>query len=71
MFVVCGITLWYLIDWLSGGDFTEEIGGLIGMMIMVFYCIVYIILFVFFYDWIDIFEHIRTWSPTMQSIFKW
>lgn len=71
MYVVVGIIIWYTMAWLSGGDLTEEIGGLIGMMIMIVYTIIYCVLFIFFYDWVDIFEAIITWSPTMQNIFKW
>lgn len=56
-FVTAGI-LMFLVDKLSGGEFTNELGGLIGLFILIVFTIVYIILFCFYPDWnwVDIFN---------------
>ena len=57
-FVTAGL-LWFIMDKISGGDLTEEIGVVIGWMIMLVYTIIYIILFAFCsYNWIDIYHSI-------------
>ena len=51
MYFVCGWLLWQTLRIISGGDFTEEIGSLVGYMAMIIFTIVYIILFCFYPDW--------------------
>ena len=56
MYIVLVVILWYVLDFISGGDFTHEIGGLVGMMVIIAFTIIYVIMFVFCgYDWTDIF----------------
>lgn len=80
-FVTAGL-LWFLIDIMSGGDFTQELGalknnvtrlkedhirGLVGVLAMIVYTIVYIIMFVFVdYNWIDIFHSISNYTFSIQ-----
>lgn len=57
MYFVTAVLLWFLMDKIGGGDYTQELGGVIGATIMVIYTIVYIVLFVIgSYNWIDIFH---------------
>lgn len=51
MYFVTVSLLWKLIGLVTGGEWTEEIGGLVGMMICVVYTILYIIAFAFWPDW--------------------
>lgn len=50
---------WYLLHLLSGGEFTTEMGALVGWFFGFIVTIIYIILFgVLKYNWIDIFRSI-------------
>ena len=61
-FVTAGL-LWFIMDIIGGGDFTQELGGVIGATIMVIYTIVYIVLFVIgSYNWIDIFHSFKNFT---------
>ena len=52
--------LWKIIDVMSNGEFVEELGTLVGYLIVIAYTIIYVILFVWVdYNWIDIFHSIR------------
>lgn len=65
-FVTAGL-LWFVMDKISGGEFTNELGGLVGSGVMVIYTIVYIIMFVFAdYNWIDIFHSISNYTFSIQ-----
>lgn len=49
--------LWKGLEVISNGELTEELGGVVGMIIMLVFTIVYVLVFVFCdYDWIDIFN---------------
>jgi len=58
-FVGFGI-IWFFLDILSCGEWTNELGGaLVGLPIIIVYTIIYVILFVLIdYNWIDIFHAI-------------
>jgi hypothetical protein len=58
MWFPCVIVLWGLIHLFSGGEFTEELGGLIGLFIEIVFTIIYFLAFVWPGDlnWIDIFS---------------
>jgi uncharacterized RDD family membrane protein YckC len=61
-FVTAGL-LWFIMDIIGGGDYTKELGGVIGATIMVIYTIVYIVLFVIgSYNWIDIFHSFKNFT---------
>ena len=50
-FVTCGI-LWGIMAAISGKQLTEELGGaLVGMPVMFIYTVLYIIAFAFWPDW--------------------
>lgn len=68
--VTCGV-IWFLMDKLSGGNMTQEMGGLFGMLIMVLYSIAYLIVFCIYPDlnWIDIFNGV--YKINFQGWFKW
>jgi hypothetical protein len=52
--------LWKIIDVMSDGEFVEELGTLVGYFIVIIYTIIYVILFYWVdYNWIDIFHSIR------------
>ena len=57
MWFPCAIILWGLIHFFSGGEFTEELGSLVGLFIEIIFTIIYIIVFVWPIDlnWVDIF----------------
>ena len=49
--------LWKGLEVVSNGELTEELGGVVGLMIMIVFTIIYVTVFVFCdYDWIDIFN---------------
>ena len=53
--IIC--VYWYVLGWLSEGEFTEELGGLIGCFGIVIITIIYVVLFVFMeWNWSDIFR---------------
>ena len=58
MYFVTSWVLWKIIEVISGNEWTEELGGLIGVFIVVIYTIIYIIIFCIYPDWnwIDIFK---------------
>jgi len=57
MYFPCLVIFWYLLKWGSNGEFTEEIGALVGWFLCFLFTIIYIIVFVIYPDWnwIDIF----------------
>jgi len=58
MFFPCILLLWWILDKVFDGDFTEELGGLIGLFILFIFTIVYVIVFAIYPDWnwVDIFN---------------
>lgn len=55
-FVVVGI-YWFILDKVSNGELTNELGGLVGMIGALVITIIYVILFAFMgWDWSDIFS---------------
>lgn len=55
-FVTMGV-IWGLLELIGQGEFTNELGGLIGMLVIFIATIVYVSVFVFSgVDWIDIFH---------------
>lgn len=52
-FPLVGI-VWAIIGGLSDGEFTEELGALIGCCFIILFTIIYCVVF-YFYDWIDLF----------------
>lgn len=56
-FVIMGI-IWFLLDKIFSGELTEEMGGCIGMVILLIFTIIYCIIFVYPYNvnWVDIFN---------------
>jgi hypothetical protein len=57
MFFPLSLILWWIIDKTSDSEFTQEIGGFIGVIIELLFLVVYIIVFgVFDVNWIDIFN---------------
>jgi len=65
-FVTLGI-LWFIIGWMTDGEWTEELGGIIGLVIIVVYTILYIVAFAFWPDWNWCDFH----SPFTTGFFKW
>jgi hypothetical protein len=56
MYIVLVIILWNLLDLISGGELTEELGSLAGLGIILVFTAIYVIMFVFCdYNWADIF----------------
>lgn len=63
LYFVIGIIIWNSLS----VDYTEEIGGLIGIGVLLLYTIVYIVIFgVFDINWIDIFSWVK-----IKLNFKW
>lgn len=58
MYLATITLLWYGMAFFSGGQLTEEIGGLLGSAICIVYSVAYLIVFCFYpdLDWIDIFS---------------
>jgi hypothetical protein len=66
-FVVIGV-FWFLLDWLSDGEYTNELGGLVGLFLSIIITIIYVILFAFCgWDWAEIF---RGTNPSEWFHFK-
>lgn len=60
MYFVVIEVYWYLLDKMSNGEYTNELGGLIGLLGAGVITIVYIILFgVMDWDWINIFRGVN------------
>lgn len=56
MYIVLVFVIWWILDIISNGEFTHELGGLIGMMVIIVFTIIYVIMFVFCdWNWSDIF----------------
>ena len=59
--------LWKIIDVMSDGEFVEELGTLVGYFIVIVYTIIYVILFYWVdYNWIDIFSSSQEWFRTIK-----
>jgi len=58
MYFALVLLIWFILDKLSGGELTNELGGLVGLTIVIVFTIIYIVLFCFWPDWnwIDIFH---------------
>lgn len=58
MYFVLVVLLWWILDKVSGSQWTEELGSLLGGFIVIIFTIAYIILFCFWPDWnwVDIFK---------------
>lgn len=55
-FVTMGV-IWFLLHIFSGGELTQELGGLVGVLIIFVATIIYVALFVFGgLNWMDIFH---------------
>ena len=64
MYIVLAILLWCIIDKVSGGEFTNELGTIGGIFFEFIFLIVYIIVFVVLdNNWVDIFSSLKdiTW----------
>jgi hypothetical protein len=60
MYIVLAVLLWWIIDKVSNGEFTNELGTLGGIFFEVAFLIAYIIIFVVFdNDWVDIFSSFK------------
>lgn len=67
-FVMITIT-WNLIDYIWNGEFTNELGGLIGVLILAFVTLIYVVLFgVIDYNWIDIFSSVHNFIKTEVNV---
>lgn len=56
MYIALVGVIWKVLEVISGGELTEELGGVVGLIIILAFTIIYVILFVFCdYDWADIF----------------
>ena len=57
MYIVLVGVIWKALEVISGGELTEELGGIVGLIIILVFTIIYVILFVFCdYNWVDIFN---------------
>lgn len=66
MYIVCCFLLWKLIEKMTDGELTKELGAIGGALIIAAFTIIYVILFwICDYNWIDIFPNIK------NSIIKW
>jgi hypothetical protein len=55
MWIILVIVLWQFMDWKWEGEYTEELGSLIGLSIVLFFTVIYIIIFgVYDNNWSDI-----------------
>ena len=57
MYFILLVLLWHLIDKLSNSEYTEELGVLIGLVIVLIYTAIYIVIFAYFdNNWVDLFS---------------
>lgn len=67
MYVVIAFLLWQFLRIISRGQFTEELGAIIGLLIMFLFTSIYVTIFVFYgANWIDF-----HWTLKMDNFFKW
>lgn len=67
-FVTCGL-IWGFMDYAFDHEYTEEIGGLVGLMVLCVWTVIFITLFFFIdYNWIDIFNFLVYYN--YKSLFK-
>ena len=60
MYIILIPIIWKLIEVMTDGEFTQELGAIGGFLIMVVFTIIYVILFWFCdFNWIDIFHSIK------------
>jgi hypothetical protein len=60
MYFVVIVVYWFLLDKLSAGEYTNELGGLVGLLGSAVITIIYIILFgIMGWDWINIFRGVN------------
>jgi hypothetical protein len=60
LYIILAILLWWTIDKLSYGEWTNELGTLIGLFVEFIFLVVYIIVFgVFDNNWVDIFSSLK------------
>lgn len=71
MWIVLSIALWFIIDKLSDGEFTHELGAIGGCFIIIAFSILYLIVFAFYpnWNWVDIFKFLKDYSYNID--FKW
>lgn len=60
--------IWKLIEVMSNGEFTYEMGAIAGILIVAVFTVIYVILFWFCdYNWIDIFHSIKNATISWYS----
>lgn len=68
MYFVCVAAIWGIMEFGWKGEITQEIGGLIGMFVIIIFTIIYIIFFVLAgYNWCDFSVN---WAA-VAGWFKW
>lgn len=67
MYAILYAVIWNIIDFASNEEFTKEMGVLVGCFFMLVYTIIYVILFVWIdYNWIDIFNIVYSFSINLK-----
>lgn len=57
IYLVLTVLLWKGLEVISKGELTEELGGLVGLAVILAFTVIYVFIFVFYdYNWIDIFN---------------
>lgn len=69
MYFVCVFILWGILALISGGEYTNELGGLIGMLVVIIFTVIYIILFAIAPDWNWVDFNFN--FSSIQHFFKW
>lgn len=68
MYFVIAIAIWNIMDILWKGEITEELGGVVGVLVIVVYTIIYIYMFwIGNHNWVDIFNN----TSQIKNWFKW
>lgn len=68
MFFVLAYILWWIMDQISFGEFTNEMGSIIGIGVELIFAVGYIIVFVVFdNNWVDI----ASWISALYIDIKW
>ena len=63
MYLILVLILWKVLELSSNGSLTEELGGMVGELIIIIFTILYGYIFVFCdYNWVDIFNgEFKSW----------
>jgi hypothetical protein len=70
MWPIIGAFIWFILDKAFNGEYTHEMGAILGIIVLAIYTVIYFALFVVIdHNWIDIFQWLVDYN--YSNLFTW